>query len=305
MTYAIFSDIHGNHPALIAALADAKARGADSFIFIGDYASRFPWGDDVVSAIRKLAPAHIIRGNGEGYYSELLCKSKADMTNEQYKPIYWSYNVLSAENLAYLLALPETAVISHEGIDIYLAHSIDFFYHPAVIDLFHTMNFSDMMLAAPFTHDEYLARGRKALLSCPDTLAGILALPKGVHLFGHNHLQFYIEYEGRLFINPGSCGMAADWDATAAYTLLTLKKGAWFVEERRVSYDLDAAAQGFITSGYHSYAPVWSDVTQLQMYTGKEYFGWFVVHLNKTRETLGKTASPQQVWDIAVKKLCS
>jgi len=181
MTYAIFSDIHGNHPALAAALADAKAQGAAEYIFIGDYTSRFPWGNDVVNTLRTLKPAHVIKGNGEGYYYDLK-SSKGNMTDEQFKPMSWSYNELTPENLDYLLTLPDKLTISHKGTNIYLAHSIDFFYHPQVIKFFHTINFNNMMLKSPISHKEYLAQGRDALLTCPDTLASILALPKGIYL---------------------------------------------------------------------------------------------------------------------------
>jgi len=297
MTYAIFSDIHGNNFALQAALADAKTQGADEYILIGDYASRFPWGNDVVNTIRNLSPSHIIKGNGEGYFFDMK-KSQGSMTDEQFKPLKWSYDTLSPDNLAYLLALPEAAKISKGGVDIYLAHSIDFFYHPAVIDLFHTMNYSAMMLSTPISHKEYLTRGKDALLAHPETLAAILALPRGVHLFGHNHLQFHMEYEGRIFINPGSCGMAADWNPTAAYTILTIKNSAWTIKERRVGYDYNKAAKGFITSGYNDYSQIWSEVTQQQMTTGKEYFGWFLEHLAKTRNHLN--TSPTEIWQTAV-----
>jgi len=271
MTYAIISDIHGNHPALIAAIADAKAQGANEYILLGDYASRYPWGNDVVNTIKKLSPAVVVCGNGEGYFNGMK-KTNGGKSNEQFKPNQWSYDMLTEENLAYLLALPEKITI-HGTSNIYVSHSVDLFWQPGVAHLFHTIHFNNMMLSTPISHDEYLARGREALLSCPNAHASILSLPPGVHLFGHNHLQFHTEYKGRLFINPGSCGMAADWDATAAYTLLTWKDEAWHVAERRVEYDLQTIANGLISTGYHDYAPMWSEVVKQQAQTGKEYFG--------------------------------
>jgi len=47
MKYAIISDIHGNLFAFKEVLADAKAQGVDMYLLIGDYASSFPWGNDV------------------------------------------------------------------------------------------------------------------------------------------------------------------------------------------------------------------------------------------------------------------
>jgi len=305
------SDIHGNNPAFVAAIEDAKLSGADEYILLGDYTSRYPWGDMVVDTMRSLCGAHVIRGNGEGYYVNWP-PDWGDMSAQQLAPITWAYEKLTRDNLAYLLALPETAMVSHGGIDIFLQHSIDFFFHPQVMTFAHTMNFNNMMLVSPLSHYEHLVRGREAFLACPAVVAAIMALPKGVYLYGHNHLQFHMEYEGRLFINPGSCGMAADWGSSAAYTLLTIEDGKWSILERRVVYDIDAAEAGFVSTGYQAYAPVWSDATIRQMRTGMEYFGWLVTHLNKTRQDAArmiatekiatmKAATPEDVWDIAIK----
>ena len=307
MTYAIISDIHGNYPAFEAVLADAKAHGADEYILLGDYVSRYPWANETAEAMRKLKPAHIVRGNGEDYFTELLQQPQdkfADlMTAEQWQPVTWAYKTLSPGNLEYLLALPETAVIQHQDTNIYLSHTIDLIFTPPAIEFFHTLSFHDMMTASPFTHEEYLARGREMLLSNPVTLAQIRALPKGIYAFGHNHLQFFMEYEGRLFINPGSCGNPADWDAAAVYSLLRRENDAWTVTERRVKYDLDKVTQGLITSGYQDYAPAWSHAAMVQILTGKEYMGLFVTHFVAEAKRLGHTQGPIRgpIWDAAVK----
>ena len=47
MKYAIISDIHGNHPALIAALADVEKQKVDKTLFLGDYYMGLPWGNEV------------------------------------------------------------------------------------------------------------------------------------------------------------------------------------------------------------------------------------------------------------------
>ena len=78
MKYAIFSDIHGNVHALEAALADAEKRGADKYIFLGDFLHGFPWGNDVVNAIRGLKSTVVICGNGEGYINDFHGKPQKD-----------------------------------------------------------------------------------------------------------------------------------------------------------------------------------------------------------------------------------
>ena len=128
------------------------------------------------------------------------------------------------------------------------------------------------------------------------------ALPEGVHLFGHNHMQFHMEHAGRLFVNPGSCGQALDGDTRAAYTLLTRRGSLWAVTERRVAYDLGEAAEGLRVSGFSACSPVWSEVILLELTTGLNYMTPFVMHLMDTGRALGCSEYPvsRAVWDAAV-----
>jgi len=303
MKYAILSDIHGNLPAIKAALADAESQGADKYLLLGDYTNSFPWGNGVSDVIRGLKNAVVIRGNGEGYIADLLNKDQAECVYEQFKPVYWAYHSLSRENREYMTTLPEHAAVTDNGVSIWLSHSMDLFYRKPKIMLLNSSSFRAIMEAEPFTHSEYLIRARDALLSSPEAVKDMDALPKGVYLFGHNHLQFHMEYDGKLFINPGSCGEALDWDATAAYTLLDCEGGIRTVTERRVKYDLLATAEGLYNSGYTTYAPEWSEVIRLELMSGKDYFYSFVMHLMETGRQMNRNEYPvgNDVWDAAVK----
>jgi len=57
-----------------------------------------------------------------------------------------------------------------------------------------------------------------------------------------------------------------------------------------------------VTSGFHDYTPVWSDVFKMQVLTGKDYICLFLEHISKTIAQLGHDASPvsREVWDIVV-----
>jgi predicted phosphodiesterase len=302
MKYAIFSDIHGNIHALKAALADAEKHGADTHLFVGDYAASFPWGNDVVNEIRNLKNAVVIRGNGEDYFIPLQNKHPNELTCEQFKPVYWAFNTLSKDNLNYLLNLPETAVITDGNVQINLAHISSLYFRKPKVELFHSLYIKQSMEASPFTHKEYLSRAKEALLTRPDALADIRALPEGIYITGHNHLQFYMKYHNKLFINPGSCGEALDCETTAAYTLLTIINDKCTVTERRVEYDLTVVAKGLDITGYSAYTPAWSNVMKLELFTGKDYFMTFVLHLKKTAENHGKALPiSNDLWAVAVK----
>ena len=304
MKYAVFSDIHGNIHALQAALADARAHGAQKYIFLGDYVHGFPWGNDVTSTIRGLEYAAVIRGNGESYLVDLHDQRDNEWIYEQLKPVYWAYNSLSKDNLEYLLNLPETTGINDNGETIHINHALNIFYRPQKIAPFHSERLREIF-KEPFSREQYLEIARNAVLAHPDVLEEILSLPKGVYLFGHNHLQFHMWYEGRLFINPGSCGEALDWDTTAAYTLLEEESNQWFVMERRVKYDLNMAIKRLRTSGYAEYAPVWSEVMIAELTTGKDHFLPFVLHLIETGRQLNQPENPvsNDVWYEATRDI--
>lgn len=303
MKYAIFADIHGNIHALEAALADAGTHGADKYIFLGDYYRECPWPNEVAEAIRKLPSATVIRGNGEGYLTALKGQNQSEWTHEQYKLAYWNYRALTRDNLDYLTALPETAVLSEGGHTLYLSHSSNVFFRSPKIPFFSSMGFRLKMEAAPFSHEEYLVTAKNALLSCPGAARDIHALPKGIYLFGHNHLQFHMEYDGRLFINPGSCGSPLDYDTTAAYTLLTCTDDAVTVLEKRVEYDLDAAIEALRNSDFAAYAPVWSKLMECELISGRECIAPFLNHVTETATRFGRSEFPvgNDVWDAAVK----
>ena len=302
MKYAIISDVHGNIHAFEAVLADAKANGADMYLLLGDYASSFPHGNAVIEVIRNLEPATVIRGNGEGYFINLHNNPPPNFDDEQFKPVYWGYKNLTPENYEYVANLPETVTITNGSINIHLNHAMSLFFRSPQIPLFYSSHFGAMMSTAPFTHEEYLARARDALLSCKEAVAEIRGMPEGIYLLGHNHLQFHMEFEGRTFINPGSCGEPLNWDTRACYTMLTINGPEWEIEEKRVKYNLDAVNEGLINSGYDAYTPAWSEVMRLELYSGNDHWDSFVFHVSEARKKLGCTNTPvsKEDWDVIV-----
>ena len=303
MKYAIVSDIHGNNTALQAVLADAAAQKVDKYLFLGDYTFKYSQGNEAVDTLRKVTPAVVIKGNGEGYYADLIGKNFHELTNEQMKPLYWGYKVLSPQNLEYVMNLPQAAAITDNGYTINLSHACSLFFRPVKIELFHSRNFRAIMTKEPFTHEHYLLFARAVLLSCPGVLEELGEMPEGIYLFGHNHLQFHMEYEGRLFINPGGCGDPLDFDTRAPYTILNIDDTGWQVEERRVEYDISLVTGHLDSSGFTEYAPVWSEITKLQLQTAKDYMEPFILHLEETGRKMGEYKPPvsNAAWDEAVK----
>ncbi len=304
MKYAVISDIHGNAPALEAVLADAEKKGVDRYLALGDYTAGFPWGNEVVDRMCGIPSITAVRGNGEGYLMDSIQRGTVEdaYEYEQFKPVYWARHTLSKDNLEYVTALPATADVQDDGVGIHLVHSLDAFYRSPKVAPFHVLSFRGLMEEKPFSHEEYLEMGREAILSCPAAVSDIRQLPKGIYLYGHNHLQFYMEYEGRAFINPGACGEPLDRNTTTAYTILVVEDGKWKISEQRVGYDVEATVQRLRASEYTSYAPVWSKVMENELREGKDYFTPLVHHLMETGRKMGRTEFPvnNDVWREAV-----
>ena len=268
MKYAIISDIHGNYPALGAVLADVKAQGADKYLLLGDYASGYTFCNEVVEAIRGLENAVIIGGNHEGFLRKI--QEDPASVDDRSQLIYWCYDNLTADNLGFLMGLPEMATVSDVNGDIRLNHSISaFFQWPNVLKFFHSVCFREIYVQTPISHSERLKLARDEVLANAGAMAEIEVLPKGVYLFGHNHIQFHMEYNGRLFINPGACGEPLDGECSAAYTLL---EDGW-VTERRVKYDIGKTIDGLRQSSYNTEGNQrWLQLRAENIETGLDHF---------------------------------
>ncbi|MDB5162026.1 MAG: hypothetical protein JWM52_534 [Candidatus Saccharibacteria bacterium] len=67
MKYLIFSDVHGNLPALNEMLN--HAHGVDGYICLGDAVNYGPWSNECVELINSLENCVYIKGNHEEYFT--------------------------------------------------------------------------------------------------------------------------------------------------------------------------------------------------------------------------------------------
>jgi predicted phosphodiesterase len=298
MRYAIISDVHGNLHGLEAVLEDAAQNKADRYLLLGDYFLDFPYTNEVIETIRAIPEATAIKGNKDEY---LLRLSDEVLLKKQMAAARWNLSQLSEVNREYIGSLPETAVITVQGTAIRLMHSSDIFFRHPRIQPFYSSWFREKMTKEPFSHEEYLELALKALLARQDALAAIEALPRGIFLFGHNHLQFHAEYKGRYFINPGSCGVPLDGDITAAYTLLDVDAGDVGILERRVPYDKIKVISDTRASCFATEAPEWCSIVTKELLDGMDYFEPFMQHVLGTARRLGDLAFPvsDDTWQTA------
>jgi diadenosine tetraphosphatase ApaH/serine/threonine PP2A family protein phosphatase len=184
-------------------LNDAAGVGADEFVLGGDYVVLGARPVETLERLRSLK-ATWIRGNTDRW---LVDASDAPDNALVERALAYSRQALGEALCAELGALPATATLEHALVC-------------------HASPRSDMLSFSPEP-----SGSDRELLEPTD--------PEMI-MFGHTHLQFERELDGRLLVNPGSVGMPFDGDQRAAYALW---HGGREVELRRVGYDAEAYAR--------------------------------------------------------------
>jgi diadenosine tetraphosphatase ApaH/serine/threonine PP2A family protein phosphatase len=107
MRIALFADIHSNLDALTACLAEAEARGAERYAFLGDLVGYGAEPGKVVDVIAEFAArgAVVVRGNHD---AAVLAGETDTMRDVAAAAVDWTRGQLDARQLAFLHSLPLT-----------------------------------------------------------------------------------------------------------------------------------------------------------------------------------------------------
>ena len=228
MKYAIISDLHANLEALRAVLDDAAPR-ADAVVCLGDVVG---YNADPHACLRRVREtcAVVIAGN----HDQAACGVRRydDFNDWAREAMDWTRQRLSAAELGYLNALPETAPFGNGWL---AAHG-----SPRDTDeyLFDALGFE-----VAFDH---LRRLRPDVRGC---FVGHTHLPMiwacssdgRVEQVGAESQTVTLDPTCRYVVNPGSVGQPRDGSPLAAYAILD--EAAATVEFRRVAYDIVAAQE--------------------------------------------------------------
>ena len=215
---AVVSDVHGNLTAFEAVLADADARGITRVISLGDTIGKGPRGSACVALTRARCEA-AVTGNWEAFITR-------PETIESTSAIWW-HDELSADDLAWLAALPFCHDLVLSGRRVRLLHASA----SGVFDRLHYdhtwEDFRAMFLATQATGDG----PTPDVVGCGDI--------HGTYLQGDDDLTLF---------NCGSVGNPLD-GTTASYAVLEGVPGPpdsaggggpFSVAFVRVAYDVEA-----------------------------------------------------------------
>jgi len=230
--FAVFSDVHGNLPALEAILPDIERREIPDTLCLGDLVGYGPSPNEVALLVRERCIPTLMGNYDQGIGFETGdcgCVYKTDEQRaEGVVSLEWTKNVVTREVKAYLRTLEDHFVLQTPSGDFLAVHG------------------SQRRI------NEYLFEDRPA--SAMERMAREYPYP--AILFGHTHVPYARQVGETTFVNVGSGGRPKDGDWRVCYALVDparLGEGEGFVEFVRVPYDYerllaDLAGTPLITS---------------------------------------------------------
>lgn len=241
MRYLVLGDVHGNAPALEAVLRDAKRRGFDATIFMGDLVGYYPYVVEVVESIRSLQPAHALLGNHDALLLSLIDgQDLLDVREDSLAlgVIQRHLAQLSDDDIAFLRGFTERA----EGEGWQAAHG----------GFRHRFEYLSSLASAEANLPQMAQSiGLVAHTHVPKAFACISAAEQSMWRtveFAAPQTVYRIPPQARAILNPGAVGQPRDGDRQAAYAIFD--PAARSFEVRRVPYDVAAVQRRVVEAGY-------------------------------------------------------
>ena len=215
---AVITDIHGNLPALQAALARIEELGIERVYCGGDLVGYGPHPNEVCALIAQRRVPTIY-----GNYDYAIARGEEDcgcayVTQHDrelgQRSVEWTLAHTSRDSKDFMLGLPFDLRFSVGTVAVHLVHG------------------------SPRKVNEYLFEDKPARL-----YERLAAAERGrVLVFGHTHKPWVREYGGVLFVNCGSVGKPKDADPRGAFAVLRTAADSVEVSIERVEYDAAAVA---------------------------------------------------------------
>jgi putative phosphoesterase len=216
---AVITDIHGNLPALEAALARIEEMGIERVYCGGDLVGYGPRPNEVCALVEERA-IPTIYGNYDYAIGRDLedCGCAYPTQHERdlgQLSVDWTLAHTEGPAKTFMRELPFDLRFEVGDTAVHLVHG-----SPRKVNEY-------LFEEKPASLYERLARAEEA-----DTL-----------VFGHTHKPWVHEYGGVLFVNCGSVGKPKDGDPRGAFAILRSGDSELQVTIERVSYDAEAVAR--------------------------------------------------------------
>ena len=222
---AVITDIHGNLPALEAALEAIGSAQIDAVYCGGDLVGYGPHPDEVCRLIEERQIPTIYGNYDYAIGRDLEDCGCAYVTQHDrelgQQSVDWTLAHTDRRSKDFMAGLPFDLRFELGGKRVRLVHG------------------------SPRKVNEYLFEDKPAR-----TFERIAAgADCDVLVFGHTHMPWVHEYGGVLFVNCGSVGKPKDGDPRAAFAILDASSGEIDVSIERVEYDAEAVARQVAAAG--------------------------------------------------------
>lgn len=204
MRVVIFSDVHGNAPALEKVELEMRKKGADSYWCLGDTFGYFPDGSTCFERIQDFADVHLM-GNHEAM---LINKIEYDLNLDSVYKLGVQRPLLSLRMLNALQALPLSVMDTSTGIRLQGFHGAPW----------------DELQGYIYPNSEVPASYRQ---------------PEQVFVVGNTHRPFILNWLNGGLVNVGSIGMPRDISNLASFAVLDIIGTSLFLEIVRVPLPID------------------------------------------------------------------
>lgn len=237
MRFAAIADVHGNHLALEAVIADIRAQGIDAIVNLGDMASSPLEAGRTMDTLMALDAVHVL-GNHDRY----LIDRPLEKMGSWDRP---AYAQLDSKHLDWLRTIPPTQVFRDR---VFLCHGT-----PGNDDLYwlETVMPDGSVTLSPREAIEKQAEG----------------ISQPLILCAHTHIARAVRLgDGRMVVNPGSVGVPGfsynvpylhlieAGTPDARYAILEEAGSDWRVTFRHVPYDHETMAALARRNGYPEFA---------------------------------------------------
>jgi len=231
MQLAVISDIHGNCFALDEVLVDIRRQGIERIVCLGDAIQGGVQPAETVERLREVG-CPIVMGNADAWLLTGLETSPHEQVTEQQLAVRaWSLAQLSKEDRAFIRQFqPTIEMVLEAGKKLLCFHGSPH-------------SFDDIIL--PDTSEDTLSQ----------LLGGFDAtLMTG----GHTHTQQLRRMRNAWYFNPGSVGLAYNWqlsgeqfraDPWAEYAIVTSEGESIGITFRHIPFDVDELASIIRASG--------------------------------------------------------
>jgi len=247
MRVAVISDIHSNYKALEAFLSYMEDHPADAVICLGDYVTDGPYPERTLSLLHEMEenhPCFLIRGNREEYLLENRKQDQGWHICSASGALYYTYQRLTQADLDWMESMPSERKLRLENCpELTVCHG------------------APGMIRGNFTLERVLQR------------QVLERLETGYLLGGHSHCQEICKMYGKVYLNPGSLGMAIDEQGRhAQFAMMEGDSRGWEMEQITMDYDVEGYLRDIRESGIEEYGLYLTRAMEKTLVTGHNYF---------------------------------